>query len=98
MFYFCSVETSVQSRLTVGRYFIALFTLCLLGNILLIFRIAGKHLKLVLKRRFVRKNRQRLAREVFLQMKLINKILFSMVSQVDKNKPGDVESERMHSM
>lgn len=78
MFYFCSVETSVQSRQTVGRYFIAVFALCLLGNILILSNNGVKHLILVLKKRFVRLSRQRLAREVFLKMKLINQILFSI--------------------
>ena len=76
MVFFCSVETTSASRLALGRYFIAFFELSLFGNAIFMAQIALRHIRLVLKRRYMKQLRSRLAKEVVSKMKLINRILF----------------------
>lgn len=86
MVFFCSLQTDSPSRLTVGRYFIAIFEVYLFGNTVYLARVALNHLRLVLKRRYLYNLRRRLAREVVSKMKLINQILFNMAEQAKEDK------------
>lgn len=74
--YFTDSATSIESRLIIGKWFNCLFVLMMLANSLLVLSQILKYIRQVLKRRFAKKNRSRLAKEVLFQMKLINTILF----------------------
>lgn len=97
MTFFCSVQTESESRLTMGRYFLAVFEVYLFGNTLYMARIALNYLRLVLKRRYRKNLRSRLAREVVSKMKLINQILFAMAEQAKEDKGPDGEQEQNQS-
>ena len=50
--YFCNVESSISSRLTIGWVFMVVFTVLMLGNTLFLLKLIFKHFKLVMKKKY----------------------------------------------
>jgi len=94
--YFCSVESPIESRLAIGWVLITIFMVQMLGNTLFLLKLMFKHIKLVCKRKWVHKRRERTAGQVLNTMKLINMQLFSNPLnnslEEPKNSPPSSES------
>lgn len=74
--YFCYAQSTIESRLAIGRVLIAVFLLQMLGNTLFLLKLILKHFKLFCKRRWAQIRRERTAGQVLETMQLINMQLF----------------------
>ena len=62
--YFCSVESSIESRLTIGWVFMAIFSAQMLGNTFYLLKLFSKHLQMVFKKRYLQRRREHTAKQV----------------------------------
>lgn len=60
--FFCYLDSTLETRSTVAHWYLGVFLVFTYGNLMLTFAQAFKHLRLVLKRRWKRRLRARLAK------------------------------------